>query len=386
MTGRMGARELETEGLALDRAARAARGFSHVAVIANPRSGRGRFAQLRPRIEAAFAARGEADRLSIHETRGRGDGARFAAEALARWVEGGLVVVAGGDGSLSEVAEVLAGSRLPLLLLPVGSGNDFARSIYRGATRRLPQLLAATGLVAEAAGAGAADAAGGEGLALAGLLRLHAIDVIELSSKAGAWRDDERLEDLGPLTGVAVNAVSLGLDSSVAMFANRFSARYRSLGSMTYILGVVRNILRVKGLSLELRSAGREAEGWRRLDYTLGAICNASFYGGGFQPNPDGLIDDGLLDMRLSRVLSFGDVLRLAASYRRGSPRALSYFEHERCAWLEARMVREEDPLLLTVDGEGLIARDVALRLRPRALQLALPAAYASPPCLGAAD
>ncbi len=62
-------------------------------------------------------------------TRQEGDARRFAHEALEAGA--GLIVAAGGDGTLNEVVNGLAADfgRARLGLIPLGTGNDFARSI-----------------------------------------------------------------------------------------------------------------------------------------------------------------------------------------------------------------------------------------------------------------
>ena len=89
-------------------------------LIANPVSG----GDARPRIARAAAwlrARGASVELQLTER--RGDARRFAAEALGRFSR---VVVAGGDGTLNEVANGLHGSNLPVAFLPLGTVNVFA--------------------------------------------------------------------------------------------------------------------------------------------------------------------------------------------------------------------------------------------------------------------
>ena len=103
-------------------------------VILNPAAGRGGKRRLGRTL-------GELERLGcalfVKETRGPGDAERFAREAGAGFDR---VVAAGGDGTASGVANGLAGSAIPLALLPLGTGNVLANEI--GLPRR-PRDLAA---------------------------------------------------------------------------------------------------------------------------------------------------------------------------------------------------------------------------------------------------
>jgi YegS/Rv2252/BmrU family lipid kinase len=112
-----------------------------ILVIVNPAAGKPRRAARRlRRAVAELERRGCA--LVIRLTAGPGD-----AERLAREAEPGfdLIVAAGGDGTVGEIANGLAGSSLPLALLPLGTANVLAHEI--GLPRR-PERVAA--LIAEA--------------------------------------------------------------------------------------------------------------------------------------------------------------------------------------------------------------------------------------------
>ncbi len=70
---------------------------------------------------------GHHHRLEVAETTSRGHATRLARAAARDGVE--VVVVAGGDGTLNEAADGLAGTETALAPLPAGSTNVFARSI-----------------------------------------------------------------------------------------------------------------------------------------------------------------------------------------------------------------------------------------------------------------
>ncbi|HMC41730.1 MAG TPA: diacylglycerol kinase family protein [Acidimicrobiales bacterium] len=75
-------------------------------------------------IQKALAADHQ---VAMEETSRRGHAARLAQRAAAEGVDG--VVVLGGDGTLNEAANGLAGSHTALGVLPGGSTNVFARTI-----------------------------------------------------------------------------------------------------------------------------------------------------------------------------------------------------------------------------------------------------------------
>jgi YegS/Rv2252/BmrU family lipid kinase len=90
-------------------------------LIANPVSGGNARARI-DRASAWFRANGTS--VEVRLTKARGDARRFATQALGSGCD--RVVVAGGDGTLNEVANGLCGSALPVALLPMGTVNVFA--------------------------------------------------------------------------------------------------------------------------------------------------------------------------------------------------------------------------------------------------------------------
>ena len=92
----------------------------NIQLIANPVSG----GNARARIAQAITwLQGKGDTVEVHLTEKRGDARRFAAQGLGRCDR---VVVAGGDGTLNEVANGLCGTDLPVAFLPMGTVNVFA--------------------------------------------------------------------------------------------------------------------------------------------------------------------------------------------------------------------------------------------------------------------
>lgn len=98
---------------------------SAVTVVYNPTAGWRRRRKLIDVVEA-MSQRGA--RVTLRETTAPGDAEAFAREAA----EGGsadIVVAAGGDGTVNEVANGLAGSDVPLGVIPTGTANVLAIEI-----------------------------------------------------------------------------------------------------------------------------------------------------------------------------------------------------------------------------------------------------------------
>jgi len=102
----------------------------HVVVIHNPNAGRGR---RRHRLHTVVEALQRAgSRVELRPTVLAGDARRFAREAVESAARGegpDVVVAAGGDGTINDVVNGLAGGGVPLALLPLGTANVLAAEI-----------------------------------------------------------------------------------------------------------------------------------------------------------------------------------------------------------------------------------------------------------------
>lgn len=95
---------------------------SRISVIINPAAGR-----PRPILHTINEQLAEVD-WCVDVTRKRGDARKFAAEAVSNGAE--MIVVYGGDGTLMEVVDGVAGSSVPILPLHGGTGNLVANELH----------------------------------------------------------------------------------------------------------------------------------------------------------------------------------------------------------------------------------------------------------------
>ena len=93
-------------------------------IVFNPAAGRRRSQRLW-RVLDLLAHNGI--RLELAETGYRGHATQLAREAVARGA--GLIVAAGGDGTIAEVANGLSGARVPLGVIPLGTANVLAHEL-----------------------------------------------------------------------------------------------------------------------------------------------------------------------------------------------------------------------------------------------------------------
>ena len=227
-------------------------------VIVNPHSGGGvtrrRWRKLEPRVREALGA------VDIEHTQGARDAERLAREAVRAGIE--RVVIAGGDGTLAEVAAGLLRSQLghyaELAVLPMGTGCDFARTLG------IPRDPIAALDVLRTGKARRIDAG-------------HA----RYTGRSGA-----------PADSYFMNAASFGVSSLVVEIAQR-SAR-RLGGTAAFAVATVRALLSYQSARVVLRVDGELAGDDR---YALVAAANGRYFGSGMRIAPDARVDDGWLDV-----------------------------------------------------------------------------------------
>lgn len=182
------------------------------------------------------------------------DAVRIARAAVDKGPD--ALVVVGGDGMIHLAIQVLAGTGVPLGVIPAGTGNDTARAF--GLPRDDPEAAAAV------------IAAG----------HVDAVDVGRISHADGS-------------TSYFGTIMAAGFDSLVNDRANRMSW---PRGRSRYNLAMVAELANLRPLPFRLELAdGAVIE----RELTLAAIGNTSSYGGGMRICPDADPTDGLLDVTL---------------------------------------------------------------------------------------
>ncbi|MDI2126659.1 diacylglycerol kinase [Yinghuangia seranimata] len=287
-----------------------------ITILVNPAAGRGRAARAAGPVAAGLRAAG----LPVREIL-----VPDPAEALARLRSEvrsgtGAVVAVGGDGTVSLALQAVAGTGTPLGIVPIGSGNDFARTVG------LP--------------VGDLDAA---------------LPVIT----AGHTRD----LDLGRVGERWFGTViAAGFDSRVNERAN---AMRWPRGRMRYNRAVLAELGNLKPVPYELELDGRTLE----VEAMLVAVGNGSSYGGGMKICPDARMDDGRFQITVVEACGRIELLRVL-------PRAYSgrHVEHPKVTTYEASVVSLAAPKVTAwADGERISALPVTATTERGALRLLAP-------------
>jgi YegS/Rv2252/BmrU family lipid kinase len=290
--------------------------------VFNPQSGKGRGAAF---VAPVLQALGSRARVEHALTRGPGDEARLAREAVARGFR--RIVAVGGDGTWSNVGNAILSTGAParLGLVPGGTGCDFAKTV--GVPPR----------------------------------DLHAACRVILDGHV-------RTVDVGRIEGRHfLNIAGFGYD--VAVLEDSWSVSYLE-GSALYLYCALRQLGSYRGFPVELSADGGPFE---RRDMLMLIVANARVFGGGFQVAPAADLEDGRLDSVSFANMGFARRVGALVRLLRGT-----HLAHPRVASVRAQRLvcRFAAPPAYETDGEWNQARaaEVVIEVAPKALQVMAPA------------
>jgi diacylglycerol kinase (ATP) len=264
-----------------------------------------------------------------------------------------VILLFGGDGTIHRHLGQLVRLSLPVLVVPAGSGNDFARSL---GLRRVRDSLAAWGKFR----GGAANVRS---------IDLGVISAMESPGGAPSTIGQGRSALHGPRYFCCVAGV--GLDGEVARRANRLPRWLRGHGG--YILSLAPTIFTFAPLAMKVLTPaegdGENASWTTRSDRPslVAAFANTPSYGGGMKIAPGAKMDDGLLDVCIVGAIAPFRRFRLFPSVYRGHHldiREVEYFQAARAR------VETEHPLDVYADGEYVCRTPVEVAAQRVALKV----------------
>ncbi|MBA1194115.1 lipid kinase YegS [Pseudomonas entomophila] len=254
--------------------------------------------------------------LDVRLTWEGGDAERLVQEALAAGYP--HIIAGGGDGTLRDVAQAMAGASASLALLPLGTANDFA----------------------------------------------HAAGVpLEPEEALLLLEQPARTVDLGAAgERIFLNMATGGFGSTVT--ANTSEDLKKVLGAAAYMLTGLSRFSELQSASVELTGPDFH---WQGQLLAMG-IGNGRQAGGGHELCPEAVIDDGLLDVSILPAPQ--EVVGALRELLSGE----GLYVRARLPWVEIRSSQGVD---INLDGEPLQAQQLRFEARPGALRLHLPPASA---------
>jgi diacylglycerol kinase (ATP) len=288
-------------------------------IILNPAAGKARD------VEDVVARLSRVPNGEIRISSKPGSAARFASAALRKGFD--LVVAAGGDGTLNEVVngigENLGDARLGLI--PLGTGNDFARTIG------VPDDIEA------------------------------AIDLIVI----GETREVD-------LVRVTSDEVRYFVNVSAGGFSGLVNEKLtpemkKTWGPLAYLRGAAAALSELRAYRTTLALNNSES---LTLDLYNVVVANGRYVAGGTLIAPEASIDDGLLDIVLIPQRSAPELALLAAQVALGTHLTSDAIVFRRAAQLT---VNSKPGMWFNVDGELVGNEPARFEILPRALRFIAP-------------
>jgi diacylglycerol kinase (ATP) len=273
-------------------------------------------------LETLHDALGSWPGAELRATRKEGDARRLARQAVMDGT--GLVVAAGGDGTLNEVVNGLSENfgKTRLGLLPLGTGNDFARSIH------VPADL--------------------EG----------ALEIL--------WEGRVRAVDVGHATfgGESrwfINMAAGGFSGQVSEKADEVKERW---GPLAYLRAAAGTLFGLQGFNATFRIDGGEP---LELETYNVVVSNGRFVAAGIPVAPHSELDDGLLDLMLVPTTTLPQLARLVPQILLGKHGESDPLIIRELTTLE---IESDPPMAFNLDGELIGEGPIRFDVLPRALEV----------------
>lgn len=266
------------------------------------------------------------------------------------------ILIFGGDGTVHRHLSQLVQLQLPVLVVPHGSGNDFARALSLG---RVDDALAAWRQFAT-------------------------------GRRAGGDVDDKNVRriDLGVISAVAPPADTeaaraprgryfccvggVGLDVEVARRANQLPRALRRRGG--YLFSLFPALLGFQPLAVKVEVSRGDSSGGLDTRHDgpamVVALANTPAYGGGIVIAPRARLDDGKLEVCVVGAMAKARLLRLFPSVYSGrhlDVPEVKYFQADRLR------IETEKPSDVYADGEYVCLTPVEVTVERAALRVIVP-------------
>jgi YegS/Rv2252/BmrU family lipid kinase len=294
--------------------------------IINPVAGKGMARSYLPEIHNYFKDRAK-DKYFVEITGYPGHATLLAANYSRE--DDFRIIAFGGDGTLNEVLNGMAGTGSSLGIVPTGSGNDFIKTMVPD--RNYKDILRRT------------------------------IEGEEILIDCGKAKDK-----------YFINIMSVGIDSEIANYATIINQRIHLAGKASYLLGLLVAIVKKK-LSFPLKMT-LDGERTVEQNFLLAAITNGKYYGGGFIPVPYTDFRDGIFDLCMVEEKGVPFILKILPRYMKGT-----HLKVKGVVFEKARHILIESPreIRINLDGEVFFDTKVDIRVLPGHLKFLRPSVLA---------
>ena len=268
----------------------------------------------------------------IEYTQGKDDAENIA----RRYAEKGKplrVYACGGDGTANEALHGLLGfENVALGLIPVGTGNDYVRS-----------------------------------------LPAEEEDFLDLKKMTSG--DTIRVDLLKCEDRYALNVVSVGYDCEVADRAQKNKRLPLMSGPLAYKLAIVQCLLTKRKHTFTPYADGKMipiADGFK--SQMLAVAAKGKYYGGGIKATPYAELDDGLIDFMAIPTVPISYFTWMLGPFNRGEhidhPKGKEFILHQKCKTLK---LDNHGEIKIGIDGEMFVMKDPVITVIPDAFDIIIP-------------
>lgn len=290
-----------------------------ISVILNPTAG-----SIRD-LDNLVKQIGQIPGAEVRTTTKPGSAARFARTAIRKGYD--MIVAAGGDGTLNEVingiGEKLGEARVGLI--PLGTGNDFARTIGMPTDLDAAIDVIRTG-------------------------KTRAVDLVRVTS-----------DEVRYFVNVSAGGFSGLVDEKIT------PKMKKTWGPLAYLRSAAAALPDLRAYRTTLAFDNAES---LQLDLYNVVVANGRFVAGGRLIAPEASIDDGLLDIILIQQRSAPELALLAAQVALGTHLSSNAIVFRRAAKLT---VNSKPGMWFNVDGELVGNEPARFEILPRALRFVVP-------------
>ena len=235
------------------------------------------------------------------------------------------IIACGGDGTIHNTVNQFIDAKVTIGLLPIGSGNDFAKAISLPKDEKKCLDILARGFTRK-------------------------VDLIRCTGDADRW---------------CVNTVGAGLDG----LANVYTLRYKKyVGTAGYFFGALHASMRFRGTRMKVITDENRYDD----HFLMITTCNGPIEGGSFIVAPKADVYDGYIDILKIRKTSIPKLLYYLPKFKKEFPEYMKGLSTDRCKKIK---IETEDPISVHADGEhlGSEIKNLELSVHEQILEMIVP-------------
>jgi YegS/Rv2252/BmrU family lipid kinase len=286
--------------------------------IVNPTAGNGQAGKEWPKIASLISENFHEYEISMTERPGHA--IILAREGVLKGFD--TIVSCGGDGTLNEVINGVAGSDVSVGLIPLGTGSDFGKTI---GIRNIEDSIAA--------------------------LKGNKKERIDTASVTFEETGDSRL---------FVNILEIGFGAEVMRYVNS----HNKYGRNSFLIGVLSVLMKLKKFTVKTDSGNT-----KEMETIEVIVANGKYFGGGMLASPNSVINDGILDVHILKPVSRLTTLFRLRNLMNGTYIAKNFSYENKVTAISFL----EKGNLVEIDGEVVGITPVSIRTSSKGVSFIVP-------------